>query len=71
MSWPDPLLGPTWTVVAQHVPFVVGAASLVSWLAFTDLRRHAGSGVRVRARARAVSLDGMSKDQTYPPRHTT
>ena len=48
MGWPDPMLGPTWIVVAQHVPFLVGAARLVSRLAFTDLR-HVGSGVCGRA----------------------
>ena len=54
------MVGPTWIVVAQHVPFGVGAARLVSLLAFTDLHQHgslrgarACGRVKVRARARA------------------
>ncbi len=47
------MVGPTLIVVAQHVPFLVGAARLVSRLAFTDLRQHVGSGVCAFASVRA------------------
>ena len=43
------MVGPTWIAVAQHVPFVVGAARLVSLLAFTDLHQTAACAVRVHA----------------------
>ena len=58
MGWPDAAVGPTWIVVAQHVPFLVGVARLVSLLAFTDLHQHgslrgARACGRVKVRARA------------------
>ena len=38
LAGPGPEVGPTWTVVAQHVPFLSGTLRLVSRLPLKDLR---------------------------------
>jgi hypothetical protein len=37
VGWPGPAVGPTWTVVAQHVPFLSGTLRMVSRLPLRDL----------------------------------